>query len=188
MGQAQDEEFKFDGEEAGAGRAAPEADLLAAGVLVALAIVVMVASMMLPVPGDLRTAPGLLPFLTGASLALMALALGYSAWKRSSAGIKIDPDFSRNRTEDLRALALAAAVALYILALQVLAFQIHFSFAGIAFVFSAFEPVTIIALSAIMHVAWRGPLWATVSISLFWTLFLSLVFQKAFVIPLPGGF
>ena len=182
------DQIKFDGEEAGAGHSAPGADLFAAGFLIALSILVMVASVQLPVPGDLRTAPGLLPFLTGASLAVMALMLGHSAWKRRKAGVVMNPEDARNKEEDKRALLLAAVVAIYILALQYLAFQVYWTVAGVPIVLSAFEPVTIVALSAIIHVSWRGALWVTVSISAFWTLLLSLVFQKLFLIPLPGGF
>lgn len=182
------DQIKFEGEEAGAGHSAPGVDLFAAGFLIALSILVMVASVMLPVPGSLLTAPGLLPFLTAASLAIMALMLGNSAWQRRKAGVVMDPADMRDREEDRRAMVLAGVVAAYILALQFLAFQIYLKIAGVDIVLSAFEPVTIIALSTIIHFAWRGPLWITVAISSGWTLLLSLVFQKLFQIPLPGGF
>jgi hypothetical protein len=188
MADAVNQEVKFDGEEAGAGHAAPGLDLFAAGFLIVLSVVVMVASWMLPVPGELRTAPGLLPFLAGASLCGMAVLLGHSALKRRRAGIVMDPSEARNSAEDRRAAVLAATVAAYILALQFLAFQVFFTVAGVPFVLSAFEPVTVLALSAIIHVSWRGPLWITVAISVGWTFLLTLVFQKLFYIPLPGGF
>jgi len=186
--QQQNEPIVFEGEEAGAGHAAPGLDLFAAAFLIALSGIVMVASLRLPVPGDLRTAPGLLPLLTAASLLVMAVILGVSAWNRRKAGVVMDPDEVRNDAEDRRALLLAGTVGIYVLALQVLAFQMYFSVIGIPFVLSAFEPVTIIALTSIIHVFWRGPLWITVLISGGWTLALSLVFQKLFQIPLPGGF
>lgn len=183
-----DDPVKFEGEEAGAGLAAPGLDLLAAGFLVALSLVVMVASVRLPVPGDLTTAPGLLPLLTAASLAIMAVLLGLSAMTRWRAGVVMAPEDARDPAEDRRALLLAATVAVYIAALQTLAFQIYFTLAGISLILSAFEPVTVIALATIIHVSWRGPLWITALISTGWTLALSLVFQKLFAIPLPGGF
>ena len=148
----------------------------------------MVASLTLPVPGTLLTAPGLLPFLTAASLLVMAVMLGLSALGRRRAGVMADPADARSRDVDRRTLLLAATVAIYIGALQVLAFQAFFSIAGIPLVLSAFEPVTVLALATIMHLSWRGPLWITVAISISWTLTLSLVFQKMFQIPLPGGF
>lgn len=185
------DQITFEGEEAGAGHAAPGLDLIAAGFLVALSVLVMAASLTLPVPGALTTAPGLLPFLTAASLLIMAVLLGFSALGRRRASVVADPaDLvdRRNSEEDLRTLLLAATVALYIAALQLLAFQVFFSIAGIPFILSAFEPVTVLALATIIHLSWRGPLWITVVIAVGWTLTLSLVFQKIFRIPLPGGF
>lgn len=186
--QTSSEQVIFEGEEAGAGHAAPGLDLIAAAFLVALSCLVMAASLSLPVPGDLRTAPGLLPFLTALSLLAMAVILGLSANKRRKAGVVMAPDEIRDSAEDRRAMLLAGTVALYVLALQILAFQVFFSLAKVPFVLSAFEPVTIIALASIIHVSWRGPLWITVLVSVGWTLALSLLFQKLFQIPLPGGF
>jgi len=114
--------------------------------------------------------------------------LGLSALNRRRAGAVTDPADARDNSEDRRVALLALTVALYIAALQVLAFQVYFSIVGVPFVFSAFEPVTIIALATIIHVSWRGPLWITVMVSTGWTLALSVVFQKLFLIPLPGGF
>lgn len=179
----------FEGEEAGAGYASPTLDLIAAGFLVLLTIIVMVASWMLPVPGDILTAPGLLPFFTAFSLLLMALVLGATALKRKRLSAK-----STSSTEPVeslptaRTLLLAALVGLYILSLQMLAFQKDFSIGETFFSISAFEPVTIVALADIIHIHWRGPLWITTVISVLWTLVLSLIFQKAFNIPLPGSF
>ena len=185
------DQITFEGEEAGAGHAAPGLDLIAAGFLIALSILVMAASLTLPVPGALTTAPGLLPFLTAASLLVMAIILGFSALGRRRADMVadlVDPVDTRSREQDRRTLLLAATVALYIAALQLLAFQAFFSIGGIPLILSAFEPVTVLVLATIIHLSWRGPLWITVVIALGWTLTLSLVFQKVFQIPLPGGF
>lgn len=182
------ETVKFDGEEAGAGYASPFLDLIATGFLMVLTVIVMIASWSLKVPGSLATAPGLLPFLTAASLFIMALMLGATAIQRHRAGVTSDPEDARNPQEDRRALGLAIAVAVYVACLQFLAFQHGMTIAGVYYVLSAFEPVTIVALTTIIHMAWRGPLWITVSVSTAWTLILSIVFQKVFAIPLPGGF
>lgn len=180
--------IEFEGEEAGAGFASPGLDLFASAFLLVLSVVVIGASIALPVPGNWTTAPGLLPLLTGASLGAMAILLGVSAWNRRRAGVISDPDEARSGESDKRAALLAVTIAVYIAALQFLAFQVFFSVIGISFVLSAFEPVTTIAVAAIIHVSWRGPLWITVLISASWTLTLTLVFQKIFSIPLPGGF
>lgn len=179
----------FEGEEAGAGYASPTLDLIAAGFLVLLTIIVMVASYALPVPGDILTAPGLLPFFTALSLLLMALVLGATALKRKRISTQQSNDTAaKENIPTARTLILAALVGLYILSLQLLAFQRDYSVAGTFFSISAFEPVTIIALAAIIHIYWRGPLWITTIVSVLWTLALSLIFQKAFNIPLPGSF
>ena len=179
----------FEGEEAGAGYASPVLDLIAACFLVTLSIIVTIASWLLPIPGDLLTAPGLLPFLTALSLLAMALILGVSAVKRKATNNWLTEDsVSLDKSQAYRTLLLAALVGLYILALQQLAFQYDFSISGAFFSISAFEPVTITALAAIIHIYWRGPLWITTLVSVLWTLLLSLVFQKAFNLPLPGSF
>ena len=187
MSEARDDQIGFEGEEAGAGYASPALDLVAAGFLMALSIVIMAASVTLPVPGDLTTAPGLLPFLVAASLLLMALGLAGTALKRRRT-TNGDVSLGRDRATDRKTLQLAAAVALYIAALQFMAFRHDIVIAGFRHTISAFEPTTIIALVAIIHLAWRGPLWITTAVAIGWTMILSLVFQHIFVIPLPGGF
>ncbi|CUH68069.1 Tripartite tricarboxylate transporter TctB family protein [Thalassovita gelatinovora] len=188
MTQVNADDIKFEGEDANSGHAPPRLDLIAAGFLFALAVVVMVASLRLPVPGTVLTAPGLLPFIAAGSLAAMAVLLGLSALRRHRAGVTAQPEDIRDVPQDKRTVALAGTVALYILALQVLAFQVYFSIGSVPFVLSAFEPVTVLALAAIIHTSWRGPLWITVLTAMGWTLALSLTFQKLFNIPLPGGF
>lgn len=188
---------KFEGEEAGAGYAAPYLDLIAAGFLICLALIMMIASFKLPVPGAIPTAPGLLPFLTAASLLLMAIMLGATAVKRkrdlaeliSGAEPRDDSEHTgENSGEKIRTFLLIAVVGIYIAALQLLAFQHNLKLGDLHFSVSAFEPVTIIMLVVIIQGAWRGPIWITTLLAIFWTLILSAVFQKAFEIPLPGSF
>lgn len=188
MNSSQHDVVKFDGEEAGAGYATPFLDLIASGVLIVLSVVVMIASVRLPAPGGVMTAPGLLPFLIAASLFLMAVMLGVTALRRRSQHNIKNAEFARDISEDVAALLLALTVGVYIAALHFLAFQYYAVIAGFHYTLSAFEPVTIVVLAVIIHIAWRGPLWITTVVSVVWTLFLSIVFQKIFLIPLPGGF
>ena len=181
-------EVKFEGEEAGAGFASPTLDLIATAVLVVIAVAMMAASLTLPMPGAIHTAPGLLPFIISASLLLMALGLGASALIRMRRG-QHGPAFAdRDKATDLRSLLLAGAIAVYIAALQVLAFQQNFSAFGTNLRLTAFEPATIVTLCTIIHLSWRGPIWITATVSIAWTCLLSLVFQLVFRIPLPGSF
>ncbi|RMF39532.1 MAG: hypothetical protein D6754_05205 [Alphaproteobacteria bacterium] len=188
MSDDKEDGLHFAGEEIGAGYASPVLDLVAAGFLIVLSVTVMIASLALPMPGGIRTAPGLLPFLTAASLLAMALFLGATALRRHRAGETPAPGAARDRSESVRTVVLVVMIGVYIGALQVLAFQLPLTIGGVYFNLTAFEPATIIALSVIIQFFWRGPLWITTGISLGWTLFLSVVFQKVFVIPLPGGF
>ncbi|MDA8584839.1 tripartite tricarboxylate transporter TctB family protein [Rhodobacteraceae bacterium] len=181
-------EIKFEGEEAGSGFASPTLDLIAAAVLIAISVAMMAASLMLAMPGAIHTAPGLLPFIIAATLLLMALGLGASALARRRSGIHSPAFADRDIQTDLRSLFLAGAVAVYIAALQVLAFQHNLSILGTNLRLTAFEPATIVTLTTIIHLSWRGPLWITVATSVAWTLILSLVFQLVFRIPLPGSF
>ena len=188
MASTEQPEVKFEGEEAGAGFASPALDLVASIVLIAIAVALMIASWRLPMPGEIHTAPGLLPFLVAASLLVMALGLGASALARRRSGLGTSAFADRDLSTDLRSIILAGAVALYIATLQVMAFQKVFSIFGTSVRLSAFEPATILALASIIHLSWRGPLWITVAVSVTWTLILSLVFQVVFRIPLPGSF
>ena len=181
-------EVKFEGEDANAGFASPALDLIASAALIAIAISMMVASWRLPMPGEIHTAPGLLPFIVAASLMLMALGLGASALARRRTGIRLPAFADRDISTDLRSLLLAGAVTAYIAALQLLAFQQNFSVFGTTIRLSAFEPATIMTLVSIIHLSWRGPIWITVAVSVTWTFVLSLVFQLVFRIPLPGSF
>lgn len=181
-------EVKFEGEDANAGFASPTLDLIATAIIVAIAVAMMVASVRLPMPGEIHTAPGLLPFVVSATLLLMAIGLGGSALARRRSGVRIPVFSERDFATDLRSLLLAGAVAVYIAALQLLAFQQNLSVFGTNLRLSAFEPATIVTLCTIIHLSWRGPIWITATVSIAWTVILSVVFQLVFRIPLPGSF
>ncbi|WP_434055215.1 MAG: hypothetical protein RDA78_10245 [Roseibium sp.] len=181
-------EVKFEGEEAGTGYASPALDLIATVLLILLTVAVMLGSLALPVPSDLMTAPGLLPFLVAASLLVMALGLGASAVGRWKNGVRMPVLAGRDITTDLKSLALAGAIAVYIAGLQYLAFRHDVVLGGFRHSLTAFEPVTILALAVIMRMSWHGPLWIIAAVSITWTLLLSAVFQHVFNIPLPGSF
>ncbi|MEP3638177.1 MAG: tripartite tricarboxylate transporter TctB family protein [Paracoccaceae bacterium] len=188
MTQMDQTDIKFEGEEAGSGFASPTLDLIVSAILIAIAGVTMLASVALPMPGAIHTAPGLLPFIVAASLLVMALGLGASALARRRSGVHLPILADRDVTTDFRTLMLAIAVAIYVAALQVLAFQQNYAVFGTNLRLTAFEPATIITLCTIIHASWRGPFWITASISIAWTIVLSLVFQLVFRIPLPGSF
>ena len=188
MVEKQVEQISFEGEDANSGYGSPSLDLISSLILTIVAIAFIVGALGLPVPGDKNTAPGLLPFIVATSLLLMTLGLAASAIARARSGQDISIFADRDISTDLRSILLASAVAIYILALQEFAFQRNFSAFGTNLRLTAFEPVTIIALTTIVYLNWRGPLWIVLSICCAWTIALSLVFQLVFRIPLPGTF
>ncbi|MEP1572292.1 hypothetical protein [Roseibium album] len=181
-------DVKFEGEEAGTGYASPALDLIATLLLIMLSFAVMLGSLALPVPADLQTAPGLLPFIVAVSLLVMALGLGASAFGRWRQGVRMPVLAGRDISTDLKSLVLAAAIAVYIAGLQYLAFRHDIVVGEFRHSITAFEPVTILALATIMRMSWTGALWIICCVSIVWTLLLSTVFQHVFNIPLPGSF
>ena len=97
---AGDDKVVFEGEDGKAGYASPALDLIATGFLLALSALVLIASWRLPVPGGFVTAPGLLPFLTAGSLAMMSVLLGISALVRRRDGAPLWDEGARDSSED----------------------------------------------------------------------------------------
>ncbi len=172
-------------EDANAGLANPIMDLTAAVVIAAIAIFLAVASLRLPVPGGVVfTAPGLLPFLTAASLLVMALLLGYSAITRRRA-IPRALDRFEIPADAMRSLTLGGIIVLYALALQVVPFETSFNIGSLHFYIGAFEPVSIVFLTGLLRIYWKAPLWACLAVNVVWIAFLSIVFRMLFQTPLP---
>jgi hypothetical protein len=180
-----DDEKRVYSEEANAGLATPIMDLSAAIVIALIAIFVAVESLRLPEPGGvIFPAPGLLPFLTAASLLVMALLLGYSALTRR----RITPralDRFEIPPDVMRSLTLGGIVALYVLALQFVPFETGFNIGSLHFAIGAFEPVSVVFLTGLLRIYWRAPLWTCLSVIIVWIAFLSIVFRMLFQTPLP---
>lgn len=179
-----DGEKRIYSEEANAGLATPIMDMIAAAVIAAVAIFTAIDSVLLPVPASIFTAPGLLPFLTSASLLIMALTLGYSALVRRRAmpseldRFEVPPDI-------LRSFILGGIVILYVLALQVVPVASALNIGSLHFVIGAFEPVSVVVITGLLRLYWKAPLWACLAVALGWIAFLSIVFRMLFQIPLP---
>ncbi len=172
-------------EDANAGLATPIMDLSAAVVIAVIAIVVAVESLRLPVPGGVVfTAPGLLPFLTAASLVVMAVLLGLSAVTRRRTTPRALDRFDIP-ADAMRSLTLGGIVVLYVLALQVVPFEASFNVGSLHFYIGAFEPVSIVFVTGLLRLYWKAPLWACLAVTVAWIAFLSIVFRMLFQTPLP---
>jgi hypothetical protein len=171
-------------EDPNAGLATPIMDLLAAGVIAAIAIWMLVESLRLPVPGGMITAPGLLPFLTAGSLLIMGGLLATAALRRrrhaapGADRIELPADFSRS-------MMLGAILTVYVAALEFLPIAAALPVGSTRLVIGSFEVASLVALATILRVFWRGAPWACVAISFGWVAFLSLVFRLIFEIQLP---
>jgi hypothetical protein len=175
----------FSGEDENAGFASPVQDLAAACFLVLLSLWVMIESVRLDNPGTLATAPGLLPFLTAGSLAVMAAWLGLMALKRRRAGLVEPP--AEETPELVRTAGLVALIAAYLACLDLIRFEYTMQLGTMRLGYGAFEVLTIIVLTIILSIFWRKALWACLAVSFVWITLLAGVFRYVFVIPLPGS-
>jgi hypothetical protein len=179
-----EDKHSFAGEDENAGFASPRQDLLASAVLVLLSVWIMIESVRLEVPGNLSTAPGLLPFMAAATLCLMALALAWLAIKRQRAG---DTGASpQEETIPGRVPLLMVLVGAYILSLQFVSFDYSATIAGYRLSYGSFEVLTIVALTVILTIFWQPRLWPCLAVSVVWVTALAAVFRYVFVVPLPG--
>ncbi|KIT17584.1 tripartite tricarboxylate transporter TctB family protein [Jannaschia aquimarina] len=170
-------------EEEGAGPATAALDLLSAAILLALGLGFAGLSLALPVPDGWRSAPGLLPFLVSASLAVMALMLAMSAWPRRGRGGAIPVLLDAERAG--RATVLVATLT-YVGALDMLSLEGFVPILGAQIPMGGFEPCTILLLTVLLRIFWTERLWACLAVAAGWTLTLSLSFRVLFGIPLPG--
>ena len=174
-------------EDPNAGFATPFMDLIAAGILAVIALWFMVEALRLPVPGGIMTAPGLLPFITAASLMIMALMLGYDALVRRRKGAGGVPvrDGLELPSDFRRSMLLGGIFVVYVFALEYAAIEVAFRQFGLRFIIGSFEVVTVVFLAAILRIYWQEALWKCIAVSFGWIAFLSIVFRMIYHVPLP---
>tara|TARA_R110002110_G_scaffold30683_20_gene108559 strand:- start:7851 stop:8396 length:546 start_codon:yes stop_codon:yes gene_type:complete len=176
----------FRGEDENAGAAHPALDLVAGLFLLAIGIWFAAMSVALPVPGGVFSAPGLLPFLTAASLGVMAIILAFSGVR----GLRLSPRLDLVRTlfdlESQRRTLLVLTVIVYVAALDALSFEHYVTFGSLSVPVGSFEPVTIVALTAMLRLFWTPRLAHCVLVSVIWTIVLGFTFRGVFKIPMPG--
>ena len=176
----------FRGEDESAGASHPALDLAAGLFLTALGIWFAAMSLALPVPGRVSTAPGLLPFLTSASLAMMAIVLAVGAFKRRGTEMPLSVSALLSTVEAQRRVLLIVCVVIYIAALDALSFETYLHIAGYSVPVGSFEPVTVVALTAMLRLFWTPRIAHCLAVALIWTLCLGFAFRGLFNIPMPG--
>ena len=105
-------------------------------------------------------------------------------------GIRLSPRLDLVRTffdpESQRRTMLILTVIVYVAALDTLSFEHYLALGSLSVPVGSFEPVTIVALTAMLRLFWTPRLAHCLLVSLVWTLILAFTFRGVFKIPMPG--
>jgi len=172
-------------------RSTPAKDLAASAVIAVFAVFVMLLALRMPNPGTVYTAPGLLPFLTGLALLMMAAGLcirsiragGFKALSQGP-GKSVRGYFAD--IENWRTLLLIGIIILYVIVTQQITFDLRIPTKVFVFNFSSYELISIITLTLILRIYWRATWVRCLLVSAVWIIALASVFRYAFHILLPG--
>lgn len=182
---------KFTGEEGGPA-VSPGKDLAAAAMVAVIGVAAMALSLGLDVPASLYTAPGLLPFLTGLSLLIMAAGLAAKALKRAplreilkAAGNPIGPFLAD--IEGRRTLILMGLVLAYVVLTDLISFEIRMPAGFYTFRFSSYEAISIPVITLILKIFWRARWLASLAVAAGMVIALAWIFRDGFEILLPGS-
>jgi hypothetical protein len=179
----------FEGEEGGGEAATPITDLIAAAVLVVISFAAIALAFQLDSPGEVWTAPGLLPILTGITLLAMAAGLALKAVRAGA--LKMSMPFRVAwlwlNEESRRTLLLMVITAVYVFLLDLVNFDLRMPAGGFEFRFSSYEAISIVALTLMLKLFWRAAISRCFLISLVWVIALASVFRYGFHILLPGS-
>jgi len=183
----------FTGEEGGDERSSPPKDLLASVAVGVLGIFAMILSVQLGAPESIFTAPGILPFITGASLVVMAIGLflktkrryGLDAMLAGQAMQTVRNYFSDS--ESRRGLMLMLVIFAYVMILGQTDLDWRFKTAIYTFRFSGFELVSIPFIFFILRFFWRSTVLNCFLVATGIVVFLAVVFRDGFQILLPGA-
>lgn len=179
---------RFVGEEGEDTRSSPRKDLMASAVIGVISIIAMLLALAMPTQGSFYSAPGLLPFLVGASLLAMSVGLAIKALRRGAfRNVDARPAIGLSSSEVIAVPFLIGAIAIYIVALDVFTFDIDLPTSVFRFQFSSYELISVITLLILLKVFWRAALWRCFLVSAVWVAALASVFRYAFHILLPGS-
>ena len=185
-----EEKAAFEGEEGGKGGSSPNKDLDASFVVAGLAIAAIAFAAQLPNPGTFYSAPNLLPILTGATLLVMAIALGARAI-RNGATFNVDATSGwRALADDLenrRTLLLMLIIVLYVFTAGLISFDLRFPIGDVVLRLSSYEVVSFPFLAAILRIFWRASVARCGLVSLIAVVALASIFRHGFKILLPGA-
>ncbi len=175
-----------------AGSVSTGKDLAVALGVGALGILAMGLALAMPnTEGNVFTAPGFMPFLTGFCLLVMAAGLWVNVRRRGLGEIRIEPgawvrDYLGD-AENQWVIILTIVVAAYVALLDWITFEVVVPLGFVNLAFGTFEAVTIPVLAVVLRMFWRKPFLSCLLVSAVATLVLAAAFRYGFRIPLPGS-
>lgn len=179
---------RFVGEEGEDTRSSPRKDLMASAVIGVVSIIAMLLALQMPTQGSLHSAPGLLPFLVGASLFAMSAGLAVKALRHGALrNANARPMIDLSSGEIFAVPFLIGVIAIYIVALDLFTFDLDLPTPIFLFQFSSYELISIVTLFVLLKVFWREAWWRCFLVSAVWVIALASVFRYAFQILLPGS-
>lgn len=187
------EQGVFTGEEGGDERSSPHKDFIASIAVGVLGLFAMILAVQLGKPESLYTAPGVLPFLTGGSLIIMAIGLFVKTKRRYGLDEMLKGEgfqAVRNYLADVesrRTLMLMLVVFAYVMVLGQVDLDWRFKTDFYTFRFSGFELVSIPFIFFILRFFWRSTVLNCFLVSTGIVVFLAVVFRDGFQILLPGA-
>ena len=183
------------GEEELVERSTPNKDLASAVVVAVVAVLTLVFSIRLDVPGSFYTAPGLLPFITGFTLLLMALTLGVRAIragaKMSVAGLLgISSKMIRGflSAKNWRRPILTALVVTYVLLVAFINFELRLPTPLFVLQISSYEVISVIMATWVLRIFWGSSLLRCFMTTLITVEALAFVCRYGFGILMPETF
>lgn len=183
----------FTGEEILDSQITPAQDLGSACVIGALAILVMFFSVQLDSPGNIYTAPGLLPLVISLSLLLMAILLGFKSLQAGGAGsftkaFKLAVKAYFSDEQERRSILLVTIVTVYVVLVDIISFNFRLPMPLFVFQLSAYEIISILVTTLILKLFWKASPIRCFIISLLTIEALANIFRFGFGILMPESF
>jgi|SaaInlStandDraft_2_1057019.scaffolds.fasta_scaffold60437_2 hypothetical protein len=191
--QPSNEAMEFTGEESLDSQITPAQDLGSACVIGALAIFIMLLSVNLDSPGNVYTAPGLLPFIISLSLLFMAMLLGFRSLQ-AGGGCSFAKAFNLavksyfNDDQERRSIPLIAIVVAYVVLVDIISFDFRMPTPLFTFQLSGYEIISILVTTLVLKLFWKKSLFRCFTISLLTIGVLANIFRYGFGILMPESF
>lgn len=183
---------KFTGEEGGDINSTPGKNLGSAVVIGALGLYAMGLSLTFDSPDTIFTAPGLLPFITGATLVIMCIFLGIKGVREGGGENWLAAPMNAARVfladdEGRRAMMLMGIVFLYVLLVGLIDFDLRLPTPVLDIRLSSYEVISFGMITWILKVFWRKSLLKSFVVAFLVVEGLAITFRYGFGILMPAA-